>query len=165
MVKYGLILICLLLASCSDNTRIVDEMRDIPKASWAYNQIPDFDFDVKNTNLNHEIYLNLKILKTYPYENLYLLTHIKDTEGKIITQRVNFSLTDENGNPKLKDASGNRSGSISGNSISYQLPISLNQKFNKTGKYFIYLEQNMRDSVVNGVESIGVMIKEGNPIF
>lgn len=156
MVKFNCVILCFLLIACSDNKKIVDEMRDIPNARWAYNQIPDFDFDIVNTNMNHQIYLNLKILKTYPYENLYLLTHIKDTEGKITTQRVNFTLTDENGNPK---------GSISGNSISYQLPITKEQKFNKTGKYFIALEQNMRDSVINGIESIGVMIKEGNPVF
>ncbi|MDI1235051.1 MAG: gliding motility lipoprotein GldH [bacterium] len=144
------------LTACTDKAIVVDEMRDIPKASWAFNQIPDFDFDIKNTQLNHNLYLNLKIQKTYPYENLYLLTHIKDTEGNIVTRRVNFNLMDENGNPN---------GSMSGNSISYQLPIFTNQKFNKTGKYFIALEQNMRDSVINGVESIGVMIKEGQPVF
>ena len=156
MFKFSCILLSLFLLACNDEKKIIDEMRDIPNAHWAYNQIPDFDFDVANTGVNHEIYLNLKILKTYPYENLYLLTHIKDAEGKITTQRVNFTLTDENGNPK---------GSISGNSISYQLPINKGQQFSKTGKYFIALEQNMRDSVINGIESIGVMIKEGNPVF
>jgi gliding motility-associated lipoprotein GldH len=156
MMKYGLLAMCLYLTACTDKAIIVDEMRDIPKASWAFNQIPDFDFDVKNTQLNHNLYLNLKIQKTYPYENLYLLTHIKDTEGKITSSRKNFRLTDEDGNPI---------GSMSGNSISYQLPIFTNMKFQKSGKYFIALEQNMRDSVINGVESIGVMIKEGEPVF
>jgi gliding motility-associated lipoprotein GldH len=156
MLKLSCIFLSVLLFACNDDKKIIDEMREIPNASWAYNQIPDFDFDVTNINLNHQIYLNLKILKTYPYENLYLLTHIKDTEGKVVTQRVNFTLTDENGNPK---------GSISGNTISYQLPINLDQRFKKSGKYFIALEQNLRDSVINGIESIGVMIKEGNPVF
>ncbi len=156
MIRVGFILIFLCLIACGDNTKIVDEMRDIPNASWAFNQIPDFDFDVKNTSLNHEIYLNLKISNSYPYENLYLLTHIKDPDGKITTHQVNFTLTDENGNPK---------GKVTGNTISYQLPIFKEQKFTKTGKYFIALEQNLRDSVINGIQSIGVMIKEGQPVF
>ena len=33
------------------------------------------------------------------------------------------------------------------------------------GQYFIAIEQNMRDSIIKGVESIGVKIKEGEPIF
>jgi hypothetical protein len=33
------------------------------------------------------------------------------------------------------------------------------------GQYFIAIEQNMRDSIINGVESIGIKIKEGEPIF
>ena len=141
---------CLYLTACTDKAIIVDEMPDIPKAIWAFNQIPDFDFDVKNIQLNHNLYLNLKIQKTYPYENLYLLTHIKDTEGKITSSRKNFRLTDEDGNPI---------GSMSGNSISYQLPIFTNMKFQKSGKYFIALEQNMRDDILENVVSVGVRVE------
>ncbi|MES2616504.1 MAG: gliding motility lipoprotein GldH [Bacteroidota bacterium] len=157
MIKYCALLSIVLLAACSNEKKLVDEMRDIPNAVWAYDQIPDFMFDVTNTQINYEFYLNLKILKTYPYENIYLLTHIKDADGKITTQRANFKLTDENGNPK--------GGSVSGNTITYQMPIPNEKRFNKAGKYFIAIEQNMRDSVVNGVASIGVMVKEGTPVF
>lgn len=156
MIRYGVLLMIVLMTACSNEKKLVDEMRDIPNAVWAYDQIPDFMFDISNTQINYQLYLNLKILKTYPYENIYLLTHIKDADGKITTQRANFTLTDENGNPK---------GSTSGNAITYQLPISKEQRFNKPGKYFIAIEQNMRDSIVNGVASIGVMVKEGTPVF
>ena len=38
-------------------------------------------------------------------------------------------------------------------------------KANKPGVYFIALEQNMRDSAISGIQSIGIKVKEGNPVF
>jgi hypothetical protein len=40
-----------------------------------------------------------------------------------------------------------------------------NRKMEGAGQYSVALEQNLRDSVVNGIESIGIKIKEGNPVF
>ena len=131
-------------------------MRDIPDAKWGYNQIPDFKFTVNNAGIYHEIDLKLKVFKNYPFENLYLLTHIKDPDGKITSQRINFTLADITGKP---------TGNISGNSVTYELPLIKEFKANKSGVFFIAIEQNMRDSVINGMQSIGVKVKEGNPIF
>jgi gliding motility-associated lipoprotein GldH len=146
-----------LLNACSEKGKIADEMKEIPKFQWSYNQIPDFGFEVKQPQLYHQFYLKLRIQKSYPFENLYLLAHIKDAQGKISTQRVNLTLADVDGKPL---------GKTSGNSINYELPLFVNKKMEGgPGQYFIAIEQNMRDSIINGVESIGVKIKEGDPIF
>lgn len=157
MLRLLLLLIPVVLLSCSESGKLSDEMRNIPDAKWNYNQIPDFMFEVKNPSLTHNAYLKLRIFKDYQYENIYILTHFRDSEGKIIsTLKKNFTLTDSYGKP---------TGNVSGNNISYELPLFENMKLNKAGKYFIAIEQNMRDSVILGVESIGIKVKEGNPVF
>jgi hypothetical protein len=77
-------------------------------------------------------------------------------DGKIQTKRVNFTLTDDLGRPL---------GKSTGNSIDYELPMFSNRKMEGAGQYAVAIEQNLRDSVVNGIESIGIKIKEGNPVF
>jgi gliding motility-associated lipoprotein GldH len=148
--------VALLLFSCSEEGKVADQMTEIPLSKWNYNQIPDFPFNVNNASKYHNFYLKLRIEKSYPYENLYLLAHIRNPNGKVTSQRINFTLTDHEGKPL---------GRTSGNLISYELPMFKDKKLDGNGQYFIALEQNMRDSVVFGVESIGVKIKEGTPVF
>lgn len=145
-----------LLFSCTEEGKIADQMTEIKQSKWSYDQIPDFPFKVDNAAKYHDFFLKLRIQKSYPYENLYLLAHIRNPNGKISTQRINFTLADAEGKPL---------GKTSGNYISYELPMFKDKKLEGNGQYFIALEQNMRDSVVFGVESIGVKIKEGKPIF
>ena len=145
-----------LLMACSENGKIADQMNDMPNAKWNYDQIPEFPFTVQNAGLNHDFFLKLRMQKSYPYENLFLLAHIKTPDGRIVTKRVNFTLTDEAGKPL---------GRSTGGTVNYELPLMMNRKMESAGTYTIALEQNMRDSVIFGIESIGVKIKQGEPVF
>lgn len=148
---------CLLIAACSKKGTISNEMKDIPESGWAYNAVPDFVFGIQKPQIYHNIYLKLRVKKNYPYENLYLLAHLKDADGKEKSQKVNFTLTDVSGKPM---------GDISGDHIDYELPIFVDYKPSAgAGAYFIALEQNMRDSVLRGIESVGIKVMEGEPIF
>lgn len=146
----------LLLYACTDESRVIDQMTDIPEGKWFYNQIADYPFTVDDASVYYDFNLKLRIQKSYPYENLYLLAHIKTPDGKVSKQRVNFTLTDETGKPL-----GRSSGSV----VDYDLPMFKDRKMGSVGQYVISIEQNMRDSVVNGIESIGVKIRKGNPVF
>ncbi|MDP2174962.1 MAG: gliding motility lipoprotein GldH [Bacteroidota bacterium] len=158
MLKFFVFLIVSLsFYSCTEKGKIADEMKNIQNNKWTYQNRPDFAFTVTNPNLYHNFYLKLRVEKSYPYENLYILAHMKDPMGRESTQRVNFTLMNEEGKPL---------GNISGNSINYELPIFKNKKLTGgAGLYFFAIEQNMRDSVINGIESIGIKVKESEPVF
>jgi len=151
-----IVLLSFAFASCTEKGKIMDQMIEIPNAKWSYEQIPQFPFSIDNAGVTYTFALKLRIQKTYPFENLYLLSHIRQPSGKITTVRHNFTLTDDMGRPL---------GKSSGNSIDYEIPMLVNRKMEGVGQYSIALEQNLRDSVVIGVESIGVKIKEGTPVF
>lgn len=156
MSKWMFAAFIVLLTACSEEEKIADQVREIPGNTWKYDQIPEFPFLVDNPKMTHDFFLKLRIQKSYPYENLYLLTHIRTPEGKIKTERINFTLTDDLGRPL---------GKSTGNSIDYELPMIMSRKMEGPGQYAIALEQNLRDSVVKGIESIGVKIKQGHPVF
>ena len=156
MKKYLIVLVLGLLYSCSEKGKIVDQMIDMPEAKWSYDQIPELPFTINNAGIYYDFYLKLRMQKSYPYENLYLLARVKGPDGKFEVQRINFTLTDEMGKPL---------GRSSGSSVDYELPMFKNRKFAGPGEYTISIEQNMRDSLINGIESIGLKIKQGDPIF
>lgn len=146
-----------LLSSCGEDGKLADKMYDLPQAKWTYDQIPQVPFQVDNVKITYSFYAKLRIQKdTYPFENLYILAHIKDPFGKIETTVVDLVLTDDLGRPL---------GKSSGSSIDYEIPIMVNKKLKGVGQYIIALEQNLRDSAVSGVESIGVKVVEGIPVF
>lgn len=156
MSKWYFAILILVVASCTEEGKIADQMREIPNSRWEYEKIPEFPFSINNTGITYNFFVKLRIQKSYPYENLYLLTHIRTPSGKIITQTANIVLTDDLGRPL---------GRSTGNSVDYEVPIFPNRKMEGPGQYSIALEQNLRDSVVNGVESIGIKIVEGTPVF
>ncbi len=131
-------------------------MTDIPGGKWFYNQISDYPFQVDDAGVYYDFNLKIRMQKSYPYENLYLLAHIKGPDGKVNTQRINFTLTDETGKPL---------GRSTGSSVNYDLPMFEDRKLPGVGQYVISIEQNMRDSVVSGIESIGVKVRKGTPVF
>ncbi|MEZ4804035.1 MAG: gliding motility lipoprotein GldH [Bacteroidia bacterium] len=155
MKKWIFLPFVILLFSCSNENKIVDQMIDIPKSEWTYDQIPDYPFQVENTNIYHDFYIKLRVSKSYKYENLYLLSHIHEPNGKIKNQTINLTLTDSTGKPL---------GQSTGSAIDYEFPMG-KMSFKEVGQYKIALEQNMRDSMVNGIESIGVRIMKGEPVF
>lgn len=141
--------------SCNNN-RIIDTHEALKDEKWSWSELKVYSFEVQNTNLYHTVSINLRINKDYEFSNLYVLGHIRNPEGKIETQRMNFILTDETGKWQ---------GSGSGNYVYYTMPLFSNKTFSKPGIYEIAIEQNMRDSVLNYVANVGVRVEEGNPVF
>jgi len=144
------------LASCTEKGKIFDQMKEISPNGWTYNQIPEFPVQIDNNKLTYDIYLKLRVQKSYKYENLYLLSHIREPGGRIQTRQIDITLTDDLGRPL---------GNTSGDAIDYEVPMYKQLHLKNIGQYTIALEQNLRDSVLTGVESIGIKVKEGVPVF
>ena len=71
------VLFLVLLYSCSEKGKIVDQTIDIPEAKWSYDQIPELPFTISNKGIYYDFFLKLRMQKSYPYENLYLLARVK----------------------------------------------------------------------------------------
>jgi len=141
--------------SCQSDT-LLDTKTDLPELGWAYEQIPAFEFEINDVSICYNVFLNIQISEEYLYRNIYLLVHLRNPDGKDVTNRINV---------ELANASGKWLGSGSGNLKSFKLPIRSDLCFEKAGRYTIGLEQNMRDSLLQHVNYIGISLTKGNPVF
>lgn len=148
--------IVLLFTSCNSDT-IMDINTTIPKDGWSYETIPAFEFEIQDTTLFYQAFVNLQIIEdAFKYKNIYILVHLRDPDGVEVQNRVNLVLADNNGKWH---------GSGSSSLKSFKLPIATALKFPKTGRYTIGFEQNTRDSVLHAVNYVGLTLQKGEPIF
>ncbi|MCO6494143.1 MAG: gliding motility lipoprotein GldH [Bacteroidetes bacterium] len=148
-------LLSITLFACNSKT-LIDDKAELPSTGWTYDNIPSFPFVIEDTSICYNVSVNLQITDEYLYRNIYLLVHLRDPEGKDVTNRVELDLA---------TVDGKWTGSGSGNYKSYYLPISKDLCLKKTGRYIIGFEQNMRDTVLQNVKYVGAEISKGNPVF
>ena len=151
MRKWLWLFIPVLFSSCDPN-RIFDENRDIAGGQWHFKDHQVFGVDLKDSSQYCNIYINLRIQGDYQYNNIYMLFHLQNPEGKTETKRVEMILANEKGE---------WTGSSTGGLHSYQSLVYKGVKLGKPGTYRFELEQNMRTDVLAGVKNVGVRVEKG----
>ncbi len=157
MRNFYTILYCslaLVLSSCSRDT-LVNEYKEIARDGWNWSQPVEFPFAIEDTRIQYNFFLNLRISGNYKFSNIYVLVHLKDPDGKITTQRIPYTLADDEGNWLGKGL---------GDIVTFEMPM-FTKSFSKPGNYSIRIEQNMRDEKLQGVMEAGLRVNRGNPVF
>lgn len=139
------------LASCQDQSAIVDTNIELDKHNWSYTEKVKIPLRIEATDISYNFYLNLRHTSDYKYSNIFMLIHIIGPDGKKTTERREFKLA-------LPD--GEWLGSGSGNLYSYQILFKEGHKFSLPGNYVIELEQNMRDNPLDYVTDAGIRVEK-----
>ena len=144
------VLLATVLASCQDQSVIVDTNIELDKHNWSYTEKVRIPLSIESADIPFNLYLNLRHTSDYKYSNIFLLIHITGPDGKKITERREF---------KLAQPDGEWLGSGSGNLYSYQILFKEDYKFTLKGKYMIELEQNMRDNPLDHITDAGIRVE------
>lgn len=144
------VLLATVLASCQDQSVIVDTNIELDKHNWSYTEKVRIPLSIESADIPFNLYLNLRHTSDYKYSNIFLLIHITGPDGKKITERREF---------KLAQPDGEWLGSGSGNLYSYQILFKEDYKFPLKGKYMIELEQNMRDNPLDHITDAGIRVE------
>lgn len=144
------VLLATVLASCQDQSVIVDTNIELDKHNWSYTEKVRIPLSIESADIPFNLYLNLRHTSDYKYSNIFLLIHITGPDGKKITERREF---------KLAQPDGEWLGSGSGNLYSYQILFKEDYKFPLKGKYMIELEQNMRDNPLDHITDAGIRLE------
>lgn len=144
------VLLAIVLASCQDQSAIVDTNIELDKHNWSYTEKVKIPLSIESADIPYNLYLNLRHTSDYKYSNIFLLIHITGPDGKKSTERREFKLA-------LPD--GEWLGSGSGNLYSYQILFKEDFKFPLKGKYIIELEQNMRDNPLDHITDAGIRVE------
>ena len=144
------VLMTTILASCQNQSVIVDTNVELDKHNWSYTEKVKIPLNIESEDIPCNLYLNLRHTSDYKYSNIFLLIHITGPDGRKSTERREFKLA-------LPD--GEWLGSGSGNLYSYQILFKENFKFPLKGKYIIELEQNMRDNPLDHITDAGIRVE------
>lgn len=143
-------IVALVAFSCS-NKELYFRYTSLPEQGWNKDSMYNFDVQVTDTVSPYAIYVNVRNRNDYPYQNLWLFLRLIDPNRNVLRDTINFYLADQRG--KWLGAG---AGSL------YEMPVIYKQSFHfsRPGKYTFGIVQGMRDSVLTGINDIGLRIEK-----
>lgn len=143
----------LLLSGCTENV-VFQEDAETPNGSWERNWNPSFTFEVKDTLAPHDVYLDLRHTGDYPFSNLYAFVTLTGPDGRKTVDTVECTLADPTGRWY-----GKGQGFISSDRFQAHVLYRLHNRFPRSGRYSLTLEQAMRVEKLQGIIDVGVSVE------
>lgn len=141
----------LLLSIGCKKDYIFEKEINITDGAWVYSNILKFDFEIADISKKYDLLLDVVHAGDYSYQNLYVQFVTTFPSGE--KQKQVLSL-------ELAKKSGIWSGECSGNTCEIEIPLQINALFKEPGMHQISIEQYMRKSPLQGVQSMSLKIKE-----
>ena len=144
------LLVLLALHSCV-NSDVYLKYKSITTHGWSKDSLYTFDIPVKDTTVRYNIYVNIRNRGEYPYQNLWLFLSRMTPDSIQSNDSIECYLADNRGKWL-----GSGIGSV------YQMPVLYQQnvKFNKAGIYHYSIVHGMRDSVLVGINDVGMQLEK-----
>ena len=154
MIKNTLMLFTLIFLNSCVKTSVYQEYKDIPQLGWHTDSLLVFDFNLKDTTLQHNVVLAIRHNINYDYQNLFLFI---SSEEKRDTVEI-----------LLSDKKGKWYGKGVGNIRETKTVLKEIKIKNTLSPQKIFLEQAMRYGPNNeikylkNIKSIGLIVRTKN---
>ena len=142
--------ISLLTIACSSNDVFFQYKAVTPKG-WNKDSLYTFDVKITDTVSAYNVYVNVRNRGEYPYQNLWLFLDKTSPDKIQVKDSVECYLADQRGKWL-----GSGIGSVMEMPILYQQ----NAHFKKAGIYHYKIVHGMRDSVLIGINDIGMRFEK-----
>lgn len=139
----------LIIAGC-DKNRVFERNVDIKDYNWDSRARAGFEFEIIDTTVLYNIYINVRHADYYQFSNLWLSVTTTFPGGQSVQQRVDVPLANEEGV---------WFGEGLGDIWDVQHMIQQGAYFEKPGTYSIEVEQLMRKDPLPGIMSIGLRVE------
>jgi len=144
------------LIGCNAENVVHTDFDDIPQETWKWDNPVSFEFEVEDSTITYNHFINFRLTDRYAKSNIYVIRKIINPFGDTSEQLLNSILFSPEGAAK---------GSKSGRFINIQSPIEVNEKEAIMGKYRVILIQHTREFDLAGVNAIGYTVTKGEPVF
>jgi gliding motility-associated lipoprotein GldH len=152
-IKYVLVILGFsLLWACYDHI-YYDEVTALPGDGWAYDYPLSFSFGITDTSKIFDVLVHLRNEKNYSYSNLWIILQTTAPNGSLQRDTLELILADETGKWL---GEGRRS--INTMLLPYRQSIT----FPCLGTYRIEVNHAMRDSTIQHIHDLGILIQEKN---
>ena len=150
MKYYSLVILTILMISCSDNHVHKEIDRDFPNNQWQKSKVKSFNFIIHDS------------LPSYDFK--VLLTHVADLQYDLISLEINVigpdkSIITEQILIRIKDSSGNDIGDCVGDYCDVET-TALSKKRLIQGKYTVTLKNNFPGGYLPNIIALGIEISE-----
>lgn len=138
------------LFACTNNDVFI-KYQSIPLKGWNKDSICSFNIPVNDVSISYNMYINVRNRGEYPHQNLWLFIRQIAPDSVITNDTINFYLADQRGKWL-----GSGVGSV------FEMPIIYMQNFHfkQLGTYHFEISQGMRDSVLPGINEIGMRMEK-----
>ncbi len=143
--------ISLLLFSCEKQKTVFSETFTIPKQSWSYDSLVQFQVKVEDTTGLYQIYLKVNHTEKYPFANLWI---------KFIAIGPDSTASIDTVNILLQDKQHRWIGTGVGKDWSMQQLFADSVHFRQKGIYTLLIQHIMRPDNLHDIKKIGITIKK-----
>ena len=151
MKKILPLLAAVLLASCVKNV-VLDELHTFEDSRWHMDSVVTVVWEPEQSEDPVFMSMYIRHSTEYPYNNLFLFRSIESTQGVEYTDTVNVALA---------DPLGVWNGSGMSNLKTLEIPIGQGAvRFRDDERYTLKITQGMRDTVLYGIQDVGVQFEQ-----
>jgi gliding motility-associated lipoprotein GldH len=137
------------LVSCGP-APILDELTTFEEHRWHMDSVVQVQWEPQDSGIPVFMSLYVRHLSDYPYNNLFLFRTISTMEGVVYADTVNVHLADE---------LGHWNGSGMSDLKMMMVPVGKSAvRFKKGERYTLRVQHGMRDTVLNGIQDIGMRL-------
>jgi len=151
MKKILPLLAAVLLASCGKNV-VLDELHTFEDSRWHMDSVVTVVWEPEQSEDPVFMSMYIRHSTEYQYNNLFLFRSIESTQGVEYTDTVNVALA---------DPLGVWNGSGMSNLKTLEIPIGQGAvRFRDDERYTLKITQGMRDTVLYGIQDVGVQFEQ-----
>ena len=144
-------ILLLLLASCGKKV-VLDELYSFKNLTWHMDSAIIAQWEPNDSEESVFMSMYIRHSTDYPYNNIYLFRSIESTQGIEYTDTVNVALA----NPL-----GVWNGSGMSNLKTIEIPIGKGAvRFRNDERYTLKIIQGMRDTLLYGIQDVGVQFEQ-----
>ena len=144
--------VLLLVVSCHQN-EIFFQFKKVSDQGWSQDSIVRFDVRVTDKNAPYKFFIHVRHKSNYPYQNIWLFLEQTNPDKTQTKDSVEAYLSDQYGKWL-----GSGAGSLKEMQIFYQQQF----HFPDTGTYRFGIRQGMRDSLLQGINDVGIRIEKAD---
>ncbi len=152
-IAIGLIFLMGLFFIISCNSDLIITKNVTITGDWNKNDTIQFDFEINDSLVVNDFYINIRHSISYPYRNLYFFVSTEFPNGRITVDTIECILADVRGKWY-----GNGLGDVKENKIL----IRQNLQFPQCGRYQIDFVHAMRDDDLPGLSDVGIQISKSS---
>ena len=143
----------LILASCDEN-RLYETNYDFENRYWVLDEEPSFEFQIDDTTIPYNLYVNIRNELAYPKSNLYFTYYLTDSTGTLLEKQLMSEMLFDK---KSGEPFGN---SVLGDIYDHQQLLLKDYTFQHPGQYRMRYKHFMRQDTVSGLLAIGLRVEK-----